>query len=56
MALLVSFINNPYQANRAQMEPPEVPLKATMIVLLTASERNRVTSTLTDNREAVKDP
>src|SRR5215208_2874789 len=29
-ALLASFINNPYQANKAQMAPPEVPLKATI--------------------------
>ncbi len=28
-ALLVSFINKPYQVSRAQTAPPEVPLKAT---------------------------
>ena len=28
-ALLVSFINKPYQVSRAQMAPPEVPLRAT---------------------------
>src|SRR5215204_2498457 len=29
-ALSVSFINRPYQASRAPMAPPEVPLKATI--------------------------
>src|SRR5215217_1135446 len=36
-ALSVSFINNPYQASRAPMAPPEVPLKATISWLCPAA-------------------